>query len=253
MMRALAKVGFTHSYTYFTWRNTSQGLRDYFNELAHGEGAEYMRPNLWPNTPDILPSYLQFGGRPAFEARAVLAATLAPVYGIYSGFELCENAGLERKPWDAEGNVRGFLALCDGDYKQLAREEYLDSEKYQFKGRDWAQLGIRPLFAKLNAIRRANPALQQFRNLQFAHSENDLILAYSKVAGGNRLFITVNLDAWNAQETMVSVPLESFGLSEQQSYQVEDLLTGERFTWKGRRNYVRLAPGARPAHIFRIV
>jgi starch synthase (maltosyl-transferring) len=253
MMRALAKVGFTHSYTYFTWRNTTQGLRDYFNELAHGEGAEYMRPNLWPNTPDILPSYLQFGGRPAFEVRAILATTLAPVYGIYSGFELCENVGLERKQWDAAANVRGFLALCDGDYKQLAREEYLDSEKYQFKGRDWTEPGIRPLIRTLNFIRRANPALQRFRNLNFVRSDNDLILAYAKVAEGNRLLVVVNLDAWNPQESMIEVPLESFGLADGQDYVVEDLLTGERWHWSGRRNYVRLVPGERAGHIFRIV
>ncbi len=252
MMRALAKVGFTHSYTYFTWRNTAQGLREYFNELAHSESAEYMRPNLWPNTPDILPSYLQFGGRPAFEVRAILTTTLAPVYGIYSGFELCENEGIERKHWDAAGDVRGFLALCDGDYKQLAREEYIDSEKYQFKGRDWNQPGIRALFRKLNHIRKENLALQQFRNLYFQHSDNDLILAYSKVADGNRLLIIVNLDAWHPQESMIHVPLESFGLGEHQAFEVEDLLTGEKFQWKGRRNYVRLAPGERAGHIFRI-
>ena len=253
MMRALAKVGYTQSYTYFTWRNTAQGLRDYFNELAHGEGAETMRPNLWPNTPDILPSYLQFGGQPAFEVRAILAATLAPVYGIYSGFERCENAGLKREPWDAAGNVRGFLALCDGDYKQLAREEYIDSEKYQFKARDWSEPGIRALIRTLNRVRRENAALQQFRNLQFAHSENDLILAYAKIAGGNRLLIIVNLDAWHAQETMVHVPLEALGLSESQPFTVEDLLTGEKFQWSGRRNYVRLAPGERAGHVLRIL
>lgn len=252
MMRALAKVGYTQSYTYFTWRNTAQGLRDYFNELAHGEGAEFMRPNLWPNTPDILPSYLQFGGKPAFEVRAILAATLAPVYGIYSGFELCENAGLKREPRDAAGDVRGFLALCDGDYKQLAREEYLDSEKYQFKGRDWSEPGIRALIRTLNKVRRENPALQQFRNLQFAHSENDLILAFSKVTNGNRLLVIVNLDAWHAQEAMVHVPLEAFGLSESQTFTVEDLLTGETFKWHGRRNYVRLTPGKRAGHLLRL-
>ena len=252
MMRSLAKVGFTQSYTYFTWRNTAKGLREYFNELAHSESAEYMRPNLWPNTPDILPSYLQFGGRPAFEVRAILTTTLAPVYGIYSGFELCENEGIERKHWDAAGDVRGFLALCDGDYKQLAREEYIDSEKYQFKGRDWSQPGIRALFRKLNHIRKENLALQQFRNLHFQHSDNDLILAYSKLADGNRLLIIVNLDAWHPQESMVNVPLESFGLGEHQAFEVEDLLTGEKFQWKGRRNYVHLAPGERAGHIFRI-
>src|SRR4029079_5314494 len=131
MMRVLAKAGFTQSYTYFTWRNTKQGLTEYFTELTQTDSAEVVRPNLFPNTPDILPSYLQFGGRPAFLTRAVLATTLAPTYGIYSGFELCENAGLWRSDWYAPSDVQPFLALCDSDYKQLAKEEYWDSEKYQ--------------------------------------------------------------------------------------------------------------------------
>jgi starch synthase (maltosyl-transferring) len=184
--------------------------------------------------------------------RAILTTTLAPVYGIYSGFELCENEGIERKNWHAAGDVRGFLGLCDGDYKQLAREEYIDSEKYQFKGRDWSQPGIRALIRTLNRIRKENLALQQFRNLHFQHSDNDLILAYSKVADRNRLLIVVNLDAWHPQATIVNVPLESFGLGEHQAFEVEDLLTGEKFQWKGRRNYVRLAPGERAGHVFRI-
>ncbi len=252
MMRALAKAGFTQSYTYFTWRNTARGLRDYFTELAHSESAAYMRPNLFPNTPDILPSYLQFGGPPAFQARAILAATLSPVYGIYSGFELCENAGLERKPWDPAGNVRGFLELCDGDYRQLAREEYWESEKYQFKVRDWSQPGIRWLVGTLNRIRRENAALQQFSNLRFLDTGNDLLLAYSKVTGGNHLLIVVNLNAWYAEQGMVEVPLEEFGLWEGAEFQVEDLLTGEKWTWRGRRNFVRLAPHERVGHVFRV-
>ena len=253
MMRALAKAGFTQSYTYFTWRNTTRGLREYFQELAHTESASYMRPNLWPNTPDILPSYLQFGGPAAFKVRALLAATLAPVYGIYSGFELCENAGLERKPWNPAGNVRGFLELCDGDYRQLAREEYLDSEKYQFKARDWSQPGIRDFLGKLNHVRKENPALQQFTNLRFVDTGDDFILAYRKIAAGNRLLIIVNVDAWNTQQAMVEVPLEEFGLADGPDYEVEDLLTGERFRWRGRRNFVRLNPGERPGHLLRIV
>ena len=254
MMRALAKVGFTHSYTYFTWRNTKQGLTDYFNELMHGPGAEYMRANLWPNTPDILPSYLQFGGRPAFLVRALLAATLAPVYGIYSGFELCENEGIARNAFDAAADVRGFLALCDGDYKQLAREEYLDSEKYHFKGRDWNAPGnIRRFLTCLNRIRRENPALQHARNLYFRHADNDLVLAYSKGHGANHLLIIVNLDAWHAQDASVSVPLEDLGLRDGEPYEVEDLLTGDRYEWKGRQNFVRLVPGETPGHVFRIV
>ena len=254
MMRALAKVGFTHSYTYFTWRNTKQGITEYFNELAHGPAAEYMRANLWPNTPDILPSYLQFGGRAAFLVRAILSATLAPVYGIYSGFELCENAGLAPSAWKPESDVRRFLELCDGDYKQLAREEYLDSEKYQFKGRDWNAPGnIKALITRLNRIRSENPALQRARNLHFQNADNEFVLAFSKSEGGNHLLIIVNLDAWHAQDATVSVPLEEFGLREDWSYEVEDLLTGERYPWHGRNNFVRLIPGKTPGHVLRIV
>ncbi len=254
MMRALAKVGFTHSYTYFTWRNTKAGLTEYFSELTQSSSAEYMRANLWPNTPDILPSYLQFGGRAAFMVRAILAATLAPVYGIYSGFELCENAGLARSDWNPAGNVRGFLELCDGDYKQLAREEYLDSEKYQFKGRDWSAPGnIKAFITRLNHIRRENPALQRARNLHFQNATNEFVLAWSKSEGGNHLLIVVNLSAWYAEEAIVYVPLEEFGLGENEPYEIEDLLTGERYVWRGRANFVRLVPGERPGHILRVV
>jgi starch synthase (maltosyl-transferring) len=255
MMRALAKAGFTQSYTYFTWRNTKQGLTEYFTELTQSEAAETMRPNLFPNTPDILPSYLQFGGRPAFCVRAVLAATLVPTYGIYSGFELCENVGLWRADFDAGRDVRHFLNLCDWDYKQLAKEEYSDSEKYQWKERDWNAPGnIKPLITRLNAIRRENRALQQLRNLRFQPTDNDLVLAYSKstVARDNSLLIIVNLDPWHGQDAFVTVPLEEFGLSEGELYQVHDLLTGERFHWQGRRNFVRLDPAVRAAHLFRI-
>jgi starch synthase (maltosyl-transferring) len=254
MMRALGKVGFTQSYTYFTWRNTKQGLTDYLNELAHSESRDYMRGNFFPNTPDILPSYLQFGGRPAFLVRALLATTLSPVYGIYSGFELAENAGLDKKDWNPAGDVRQFLALCDGDYKQLAREEYLDSEKYQFKSRAWEQTpgNLIDFITRLNRIRRDNAGLQQMRDLLFIPTENDLVLAYAKSARGNHLIIIVNLDAWHTQDTMVHVPLERYGFGEHQPYLVEDLLTGDRYHWQGRRNFVRLIPGEKPGHILRI-
>jgi starch synthase (maltosyl-transferring) len=255
MMRALAKAGYTQSYTYFTWRNTKQGLTEYFSELTHGESAEVMRPNLFPNTPDILPSYLQFGGRPAFQVRAVLAATLAPTYGIYSGFELCENAGLWRADFDAGRDVRHFLNLCDHDYKQLAKEEYWESEKYQWKERDWNGPGnIKALITRLNTIRRENRALHQLRNLRFQHADNDLVLAYSKSTVGrdNCLVIIVNLDPFHAQDAYVNVPLAEFGLGDSEPYQVHDLLTGERFHWQGARNFVRLDPAVRAAHVFRV-
>jgi len=254
MMKTLAKAGFTHSYTYFTWRNTKQGLTDYFTELTQTECAEYMRPNLWPNTPDILPSFLQFGGRPAFIVRAVLAATLAPVYGIYSGFELCENAGLDKKPWDAAAAVGHFLHLCDNDYKQLAKEEYLDSEKYQWKERDWDAPGnIKAVVTRLNRIRRENRALQQLRNLRFQSVENDLVLYYSKMtaARDNIILVIVSLDPFHFQDAFIDVPIDEFGWLEDQTYQVHDLLNDERYLWSGRRNFVRLHPD-KPAHVFRV-
>lgn len=231
MMRVLAKVGFAQSYTYFTWRNTKHELTEYFTELTTDDSAEYLRPNLFTNTPDILPFFLQHGGRPAFMIRAVLAATLSPVYGIYSGFELCENAALP------------------------GREEYLDSEKYQFKQRDWDAPGnIKALVTSLNRIRRENRALQELANLRFLTAENDQILFYAKAtqALDNILLIAVNLDPWNAQSAWVDVPVESFGLAPDATYQVHDLLTDERFLWHGRRNFIALDPHARPAHVLRL-
>ena len=255
MMRVLAKAGFTHSYTYFTWRNTRHGLAEYFTELTRSSLADVMRPSLWPNTPDILPSYLQFGGRPAFVVRAVLATTLSPIYGIYSGFELCENAGLWKADWNPAGDVHHFLNLCDWDYKQLAKEEYLDSEKYQFKGRDWNAPGnIKEIITRLNAARRENRALQQLRNLRFQHADNDFVLCYSKatVARDSLILVVANLDVWHTQDSFVNVPLEDFGLAEDETYQVHDLLTDTRYLWTGRRNFVRLDPQVHPAHVFRI-
>jgi len=255
MMRVLAKAGFTHSYTYFTWRNTKQGLTEYFTELTQTDLADVMRPNLWPNTPDILPSYLQFGGRPAFIVRAILATTLSPVYGLYSGFELCENAGLWKADWIPGGDPRHFLNLCDWDYKQLAKEEYWESEKYQWKARDWNAPGnIKEIITRLNRARRENRALQQLRNLRFQQADNDLVLAFSKatVARDNCIFVVVNLDAWNVQESFVYVPLEDFGLGENETYQVHDLVSDERYLWTGRRNFVRLDPQLHPGHVFRI-
>lgn len=229
MMRVLAKVGFTQSYTYFTWRNTKQELEEYFTELTTHESAEYFRPNLFPNTPDILPFFLQQGGRPAFMIRAVLATTLSPAYGIYSGFELCENAALP------------------------GREEYADSEKYQFKQRDWNAPGnIKDLITRLNRIRRENRALQRLRNLRFLRVENDQMLFYAKATetGDNILFIAVTLDAWNPQSAWAEVPLEEFGLRPDADYQMHDLLTDERFLWHGPRNFIALDPRTRPAHVF---
>jgi starch synthase (maltosyl-transferring) len=231
MMKALAKAGFTQSYTYFTWRNSKQELADYFTELTQTEMREYFRGNLWPNTPDILPFVLQNGGRPAFMIRAVLAATLSSLYGIYSGFELCENAALP------------------------GREEYLDSEKYQFKERDWNAPGnIKEWITRLNVIRRENRALQFYDNLRFYHADNDAILFYGKMtmAREDIVLVVVNLDPFRKQHCFIDVPLEQFGSMEGDAYQVHDLLTDARYTWRGRRNYVELDPEIQPAHIFRV-
>ena len=229
MMKALAKAGFNQSYTYFTWRNSKQELIEYFTELTQTEMSEYFRPNLWPNTPDILPFVLQEGGRSAFMIRVLLAATLSPLYGIYSGYELCENK-----------------ALPD-------REEYLDSEKYQFKGRNWNAPGnIKDWIARLNKIRKQNRALQLYSNLRFYHAENDAILFYGKMtaARDNIILVVVNLDPFRKQHSFVDIPIEQFGQMESDEYRVEDLLSGATYTWRGRQNYVELDPAIQPAHIF---
>jgi len=231
MMKALAKCGFTQSYTYFTWRNTKYELTEYLTELCTTEMKYFFRGNFFTNTPDILPVFLQTGGRPAFLIRAVLASTLSTVYGIYSGFELCENVPIPN------------------------REEYLNSEKYQLKERDWDAPGnIKGYLTQLNRIRRENRALQIYENLEFHVVENDQILFYAKATASldNIILIAVSLDPFHAQSGFASVPVERFGIGENDAYQVEDLLTGERFVWRGRRNFVMLDPNSRPAHIFRL-
>jgi starch synthase (maltosyl-transferring) len=228
MMKALAKAGFNQSYTYFTWRNSKRELIEYFMELTQTEMSEYFRPNLWSNTPDILPFVLQEGGRSAFMIRVALAATLSPLYGIYSGYELCENEALP------------------------GREEYLDSEKYQYKERDWNAPGnIKDWIARLNKIRKENRALQLYTNLRFHDAENDAILFYSKMtpARDNIILVVVNLDPQRKQNSFVYVPIENFGQMESDVYQVQDLLSGATYTWRGRRNYVELDPDIQPAHI----
>ncbi|MFI7294376.1 alpha-1,4-glucan--maltose-1-phosphate maltosyltransferase [Streptomyces sp. NPDC050121] len=237
MMHTLGQIGFQQSYTYFTWRNTKQELTEYLTELS-GEAASYMRPNLFANTPDILHAYLQHGGRPAFEARAVLAATLSPTWGIYSGYELCENTPLK------EGG-----------------EEYLDSEKYQLKPRDWAAAeregrSLAPLITKLNEIRRANPALHRLRDLHFHPTDKEAVIAYSrrssKSSGSNTVLVVVNLDPHHTQEATVSLDMPQLGLDWHESVSVRDELTGETYHW-GRANYVRLEPGTRPAHVLTVL
>ncbi|GAB2601350.1 alpha-1,4-glucan--maltose-1-phosphate maltosyltransferase [Streptomyces capparidis] len=244
MMHTLAKIGFQQSYTYFTWRNGKDELTEYLTELS-GDAAAYMRPNFFVNTPDILHAYLQHGGRPAFEARAVLAATLSPTWGVYSGFELCENAPV-----------------------RAGSEEYLDSEKYQLRPRDWRGAeergeSLAPLLTTLNRIRRAHPALQELRNLRFHHVDSDALIAYSKrtrvprdaegAEGGpgawDTVLVIVNLDPHHTREATVSLNMPELGLEWDGSFAVRDELTGESYHW-GRSNYVRLEPGRRPAHVF---
>ena len=229
MMKALARAGFNQSYTYFTWRNSKQELIDYFTELTQTEMSEYFRPNLWPNTPDILPFMLQEGGRPAFMIRVLMAATLSPLYGIYSGYELCENEALP------------------------GREEYLDSEKYQFKERDWNTPGnIKNWITRINRIRKQNRALQMYTNLRFYPADNEAILFYGKMtpARDNIILVVVNLDPFRKQNSFVHVPIEEFGPMGGDEYQVHDLLNGALYAWRGRRNYVELDPEIQPAHIF---
>ncbi|HWP59191.1 MAG TPA: alpha-1,4-glucan--maltose-1-phosphate maltosyltransferase [Candidatus Acidoferrales bacterium] len=234
VMYRLAKLGFTQSYTYFAWRNTKSELTDYFTELTQTEVREFFRPSLWPNTPDILTEYLQFGGRPAFMARLVLAATLGANYGIYGpAFELCVN-----RP------------------REAGSEEYLDSEKYEIKHWELDRPeSLRHLIARVNRIRRENGALQHDASLRFHPVSNDQLLCYSKHTEdlSNVILTVVNLDPYHTQSGWVDVALEPLRLDAQQPYQVHDLLTDARYIWQGSRNYVELNPQAVPAHIFRVL
>ena len=233
VMHRLAKLGFTQSYTYFTWRNTKPEITRYFRELNEEAGREYFRPNLWPNTPDILNEYLQFGGRPAFMVRLVLAATLGASYGVYGpAFELIENS--PREP---------------------GSEEYLNSEKYEI--RSWNRASpdsLKDLIARVNQIRRENPALQSDHRLRFHEVDNEQILCYTKHTedGRNVIAVAVNLDPHHVQSGWVKIPVETLGLDPLESYQAHDLLSGARFLWHGERNYVELHPQAAPAHILRL-
>jgi starch synthase (maltosyl-transferring) len=230
LMRVLAKAGFTQSYTYFTWRNTKAELTEYLTELTQTEMVDYFRPNFFPNTPDILPPILQTGGPPAFKTRLVLAATLSPSYGIYSGYELFENEAIP------------------------GTEEYAHSEKYELKTRDWSSSNsFREFISRLNAIRDGNPALQQFANLRFLETDNDHIIFYFKwtEAPTNQILIAVNLDPHNPHHCTAYVPPDALGLNPGQTYEVTDLIAGDTFGW-GQRNYIRLDPQVEPAHILRV-
>jgi starch synthase (maltosyl-transferring) len=256
MMASLAKVGFHQSYTYFTWRTTKDELTDYMTELS-GEAAAYMRPNFFANTPDILHEYLQHGGVPAFKIRAVLAAMLSPSWGIYSGYELCENTPL-----------------------RPGSEEYLDSEKYQYRPRDWETaardgLGIAPLLTELNRIRRSHVALHWLRNLRFHSVDQPELICFSKRVSGastisertsvqaapqtvgqdgnaaDTVLVVVNLDPHQAREATVWLDMPALGMDWHEGFSVTDELSGEIYRW-GQANYVRLDPAVRTAHIFSV-
>jgi starch synthase (maltosyl-transferring) len=231
MLRMMAKIGFTQSYSYFTWRNFKGELIDYFNELSQSFSAEYLRPNLFTNTPDILPHILQTGGRPAFQIRFVLAATLSGAYGIYNGFELCEGTPVP------------------------GTEEYLNSEKYEYKVWDWNRPGnIKEYITAINRIRRENPALHFLRNLRFHEASDGNVLFYSKITPqrDNAIFVAVNLDPFEVHESELRFPIEDLGIAEDLNFLVEDLLSGERHLWCGSRHHVRLDPNHNPAAIFRV-
>ncbi|HLH23679.1 MAG TPA: alpha-1,4-glucan--maltose-1-phosphate maltosyltransferase [Chloroflexota bacterium] len=232
VMYHLAKLGFTQSYTYFAWRNTKWELTQYFTELTQTEVREYFRPNLWPNTPDILTEALQMGQRSTFMTRLVLAATLGASYGIYGpAFELGEHEAIE-----------------------LGKEEYLNSEKYEIKRRDLEREdSLRDFIARVNRIRRENPALHSDTSLQFVPVDNEQLIAYTKESPDrdNLILTIVNLDPHYTQAGWVDLPLDALGIDATQPYQVHDLLGAGRYLWNGPRNYVELSPQALPAHIMR--
>ena len=233
VMYRLAKLGFTQSYTYFAWKNSKVELTEYFTEITQPPVSEFFRPNLWPNTPDILNEYLQKGGRPAFIARLILAATLGANYGIYGpAFELCENKPVR------EGS-----------------EEYLDSEKYQVRiwGRNDSR-SLKDLIRRVNGIRRDNIALQSDHSLRFHPTDNAQLVAYSKTSEdrSGKILVVVNLDPFNRQMGWVDVVLKEFRLAAGESYELHDLLTDKKYVWQGSRNYLELNPAVLPAHVFRV-
>jgi starch synthase (maltosyl-transferring) len=232
VMKLLAKAGFTQSYTYFTWRNEKQEYAEYLTEITSPPVADYLRGNLFVNTPDILPEILQVGGRPAFILRLVLAATSSSVYGMYNGYELCEN-----RP-----RVPG------GEY-------YADSEMYQYKVWDWDRPGnIVEIVTRVNRIRRENSALHLYRNLRFFRADNPQHICYGKQTPdrSNTIVVVANMDPFTAHDGMVHLPLAELGVNPDEPYEMWDLLTDARYMWRGSSNYVRLDPRVAPAHIFRL-
>lgn len=231
VMKALAKAGFTQSYTYFTWRNDKAELVEYLTELATTDMTDYYRPNFFVNTPDILHAYLQTGGRAAFMIRAALAATMSPTWGIYSGFELCEGAPLH-----------------------AGSEEYLDSEKFEIRPRDWSAPGnIRDYIGRLNAARNDNAAFRKLANITFADVKNEQMIAFARFSDDfkNVVIVVVNLDPKKPQDAWLRLPLDKMGLPWNSKFEVRDLLSGQKFTWE-ENNWVRLDPAVNPAHVLRI-
>jgi len=233
VMYQLAKQGFTQSYTYFTWRNTKYDLTTYLNDLLHTEAREFFRPNFWPNTPDILPEFLQVTGRAGFIQRLILAATMSSNWGIYGpAFELMENEPV--------------------DY---GKEEYLNSEKYEI--RDWdtgSSKSLKKIIGRVNTIRKQNPALQNTRSLKFHDIDNEALICYSKTSDdlSNIILVVVNLDPHHSHSGWVRIPLDDFDMDPGITYQAHDLLGGSYYLWNGEYNYVEINPGIMPAHIFRI-
>jgi starch synthase (maltosyl-transferring) len=231
VMQHLAKIGFTQSYTYFTWRNEKWEIIEYLNELTRSEMRHYFRPNFFVNTPDILNEYLQMGGPPAFKIRLVLAAFLSPSYGIYSGYELYENVPME-----------------------TGSEEYLHSEKYELRPRDFARSdSLIPYITRVNEIRHKHPALSELTNLTFHHIDKDHLLAFSKRSPGqDAILVIVNLNPFHWEEATVHLDLEALGVEEGRECEVHDLITDTTYVWRGSSSYVRLDPFEEPAHVFRI-
>jgi starch synthase (maltosyl-transferring) len=239
MMHALAQLGFQQSYTYFTWRNTKEELADYLTELSH-ESSDFLRPNLFVNTPDILSEYLQFGGPAAYKVRAAIAATASPSWGVYAGYELFE------------------------DVARQGSEENVDNEKYEFKARDFAGAeaagrSLAPYLTTLNRIRAEHPALRQLRNLELHWSDDDSILVYSKFLDGKHtrsgrsdaILVVANVDPHSVRETTVHLDPSRFGIEPGEPFEVTDLVTRQKFTWNI-DNYVRLDAFAEPVHILRV-
>ncbi len=239
MMHGLGKAGFQQSYTYFTWRNSTQELKAYLQEVSH-ESSDFFRPNFWPTTPDILPEYLQYGGRGGHKIRAAIAATAVPSWGMYAGYELVESVA------------------------RTGVEEHVDSEKYEYKPRDFeaaekAGKSLAPYITKLNQIRNTHPALAQLRNLEFHSSEDGAILVYSKHLAAEHspngradtVIVVVNTDPHSVRESMVTLDLWKLGLADNSVFEVTDLITEETWSW-GTRNYVRLDPQAEPVHILHV-